>query len=294
VARSRRLVYPVVGLLVVVLSFTTFTRAGIWSDKAGIVEVSLRNHPHSSRTHGEYATTVAARSGDEMLAYEHWTRAAELNPSSVLELVEMDKVIAARILAIKRGTLKDPMASDVADPQHYTDPVELDLDYLKALDLLVAGEVSTRLENRPMLMANVAALRTLGDCIRARLAHCMVLLPRAIYWHEIARTNPRLSNKARAVLAFRLARLYAFNGQVDKAAESAEAALRASPGHVVYLLELAGFYLAARDFDSAERTIAEAEIRMIDSDAHRDTLEALKNDLQKARVLHGGTLTSSR
>ena len=108
-----RLIVPVVGLMVAVLAFTTFTRAGVWGDKYTVIEFSLRNHPNSSRTHGEYATSNAQLVGDIELGFKHWARAAELNPSSVLELIEMDKLLAAQILAFEQqGARADPVSAD--------------------------------------------------------------------------------------------------------------------------------------------------------------------------------------
>ena len=44
-ANGRRLVYPLVGLLVVVLAFITFTRAGIWSHPGTLNVFTAKNHP---------------------------------------------------------------------------------------------------------------------------------------------------------------------------------------------------------------------------------------------------------
>ena len=295
VVSTRRLAYPLVGLLVMVLAFTTFTRAGIWSDKHTVIELSLRNHPNSSRTHGEYATTNALYAGDTELAYKHWARAAELNPSSVVELIEMEKVLAAQILALaERGDGADLESRQFAPPTHYSAPMLPDPGYLKALDLLVAGEISARLATRPVLMGNVGALRALERCIRSTLAPCVVLLPSAIDWYLLASDNLRLSDKVPAVLRLGLAKLYAFDGQIEKAVESAEAAVRATPGHAVYSLELAALYLAIEDLDAAERTIAAAEQKVGSSGINRGILQDLKSDLERGRIYEKRAISSDQ
>ena len=284
VVRQRRLVYPVVGLLVVVLAFTTFTRASTWGDKITVIEFSLRNHPDSSRTHGEYAMTNARLMGDIELSYKHWARAAELNPSSVLELIEMDRILAVQILAFEQQ-------QQVADsgPAEYPVPTEFgaamapDLDYLKALDRLVADEISTRLETRPVPMGNVSALRALERCVHTGLTPCVVLRPRAIEWFELASENPRGNNDARAVLRLGLAKLYASSGQIEAAVESAEAASKTNPDQAHYLFELAALYLALKDLDAAERTISAAESKLGYFRFRHGVVRDLKIKLEQAR-----------
>ncbi len=295
VAGTRRLAYPVVGLLVVVLAFTTFTRASNWSDQYTVVETNLRNHPNSSRIHGEFATMNARYAGDTQLAYKHWARAAELNPSSVLELLEMQKTLAGVILSrSQQGATSDGGRNAPAPPRHFTAPLIMDTDYLWALDAIVAAEISSRLETRPVLMGNVAALRTLERCIRSKHAACPVLGRRAIDWYVLAIDNPRLAPKARAVLQLRLAKLYSTHGDMHKAVESATAAVAADPDHVVYRLELAALLLELGDLDAAERVIAEAKNGVVSSSIHRRILRDLEKDLARARVHVTGASPSNR
>jgi tetratricopeptide (TPR) repeat protein len=292
---TQRLIYPVAGLLVVVLAFTTFTRAGIWRDKFTLIEFSLRNHPGSSRTHGEFATMNARHAGDVELAYAHWARAAALNPSSVLELIEMNKVLTKRILALEdQGETAGTGIERAAPPSRFDAPIVVQLDYMKALDRLIAGEISARLADRPVLMGNVAALRTLESCIRAQVPHCAALHERAIDWYLHASGNPRMSGKARAILRLRLARLQVLQGDTEKAVQSVEAAVRADPGHVIYLFELAALHLAREDLDAAERVIAKAEKRTGASGIHRGLLQDLKDDLARARILEKGAASSEQ
>jgi tetratricopeptide (TPR) repeat protein len=281
---SRRLIYPVVGLLVGVLAFTTFTRADTWGDKYRVVEISLRNHPKSGRTHSEYAVTNAQHAGDMKLAYEHWARAAALNPSSVLGLIAMERVLAAQILSL--GQNDDGKAAIFAEypaPADFRAALIPDSAYLKILDRFVAEEISTRLATRPVLISNVVALRSLEFCIRQDRAHCVALYPRAIAWLELASENPRVADTARAALRSSLAKLYAFGGQPEKAVQSAKAAARVEPGKIHYLFELASLYLALENLDAAERTIAAAENMRAYSGFRQGVLRDLKRHLRQAR-----------
>ena len=168
--------------------------------------------------------TNAQRAGDLELAYAHWARAAELNPSSVLELIEMDRVLAAQILAFEdRGNSVDPSELNVAPPSHFSAPMAPDVDYLRALDRIVAGEITRRLETRPMPMGNVSALRALERCIHSKLEPCLVLYPRAVEWFELATRSSRVSERARAVLLLGLAKLYAIDKRLEEAIATAEA-----------------------------------------------------------------------
>jgi tetratricopeptide (TPR) repeat protein len=283
-SNGRRLVYPVVGLLVVVLAFITFIRAGNWGDRFTVIEFSLRNHPNSSRTHGEYAISNAQYSDDVALSYMHWARAAELNPSSVLELIGMDKVLTTQILAFeKQADSAGSKSGKHPAPTDYRAALVSDLDYLKALDDILATEISTRLETRPMPMGNVAALRSLHDCMFARLEPCMALFPRTIKWFELAIDNPRQLEKTRAVLQLGAAKLYALDGQLHRAVETAEAAAKSDPGQVHYLFELASLYLTLGDLDAAQRTIDAAEMQLDYSGFRHGILRVLKHNLEQAR-----------
>ena len=290
VVSKPRLVYPVVGLLVVVLAFTTFTRASTWGNKITVIEFSLRNHPDSSRTHGEYAMTNARLMGDIELAYKHWARAAELNPSSVLELIEMDRVLAVQILAFEEEEQEqnqeqqgDTGSAGYPAPTSFGAAMAPDLGYLKALDWLVADEISARLETRPVTMGNVAALRSLERCIHTKLAPCVLLLGRTIEWLELASENPRSVGSARAVLRLGLAKLYASSGQIEKALENAEAATKSDPGQIHFVFELAALYLALEDLDAAEQTIADAENKLGYSGFRHGVVRDLKRKLEQAR-----------
>ena len=284
-ANGRRLVYPVAGLLVVVLAFTTFTRAGIWGDRYTVIEFSLRNHPNSSRTHGEFAITNAQYSDDDVeLSYKHWAIAARLNPSSVLELIGMAKVLAAQIPAFeKQGEGGGIASAEYPEPTDFGAPLAPDLGYLKALDRIVAEEIYTRLETRPMLMSNVAALRSLHNCILSDLAPCVVLYARAIDWFELAIENPRQLDWTRAVLQLGAAKLYANRGQIDAAVEMAEAAVRSDPGQIHFLFELAALYLTLGDLEAAEQTIDAVDDKLGYSGFRHGALRDLKHNLEQAR-----------
>lgn len=218
------------------------------------------------------------------LAYKHWARAAALNPSSVLELIAMERVLAAQILSLGQTDHRIAAASaEYPAPTDFRAALVPDSAYLKTLDRIVAEEISTRLATRPVLMANVAALRSLELCIRGDRAPCVALYPRAIAWSELASENPRLTDAARAMLRSSLAKLYAFGGQFEKAVENAQAAARIDSGGIHYLFELAALYLALENLDAAERTIAAAENKRAYSGFRQGVLRDLKHNLERAR-----------
>ena len=293
-ANGRRLVYPLVGLLVVVLSFITFTRAGTWGDRYTVIEYSLRNHPNSSRTHGEFAIVNANYFQNVALSYKHLARAAELNPNSVLELIGMDRVLVTKILVHEQQDSGDASVStEAAPPTDFRAPLGDDLDYMRKLDSVLAKEIATRLETRPMIMGNVAALRTLHECIQNLVEQCIVLLPRAVHWFELAIANPRQVHTSRAVLQLGVAKLYAYIGQDEKAVSNAQAALQSDPGQIHYLFELAALYLRLGDLDAAQRSIEAAGRSMSYSGFRHGVLRDLKNQLEQARGKENGAPSAS-
>ena len=133
-------------------------------------------------------------------------------------------------------------------------------------------------------MSNVSALRTLERCIHTKLAPCTVLYPRAVEWFELATRNPRVANRARAVLLLGLAKLYALDKRLDEAVATAEAAAATDPGQIHYLFELTALYLALGRLDAAERIIATAEHALGYSGFRHGVLRDLKRELEKARL----------
>ncbi|NIV74402.1 MAG: hypothetical protein GWN37_06080, partial [Gammaproteobacteria bacterium] len=128
----------------------------------------------------------------------------------------MDRALAIQILAFEaEAAAGEAPAGSHPAPASWRDPMAPDLAYLKALDRLVAAEIASRLEHRPMLMGNVAALRSLERCIHTHLEPCVVLLHRATHWYELATANPRMLDETRAILLLGLAKLYAFSGETD-------------------------------------------------------------------------------
>ena len=289
------LALPVVGALLAVLAFTTFARASNWSDKYSLIEANLRYHPNSSRTHGEFATMNDQFARDPRLAYEHWSRAAELNQSSILELMEMQKLLAREILTLSRGGESSSEHTALADPpKHFSAPLILELDYLWALDGLVASEISERLRTRPVLMDNAAALRTLEHCTRLAIPACTVLRERAIEWYSMAIDNPRLGAKVRAVLLLKLASLHLIRGEKQEAVKSVAAAVESDPDHAVYRLELAALYMQLGELEAAGRIIAEAGSDAGLSAAEARILRELERNLSRAQARIEGAAPSSR
>jgi len=99
----------------------------------------------------------------------------------------------------------------------------------------------------------------------------------------LAIENPRQLDKTRAVLQLGAAKLYALDGQLERAVETAEAAAKSDPGQVHYLFELASLYLTLGDLDAAERTIDAAEIQLDYSGFRHGILRDLKHNLEQAR-----------
>jgi len=87
----------------------------------------------------------------------------------------------------------------------------------------------------------------------------------------------------RAVLQLGVAKLYANRGQIDKAVERAEAAVRSEPGQIHYLFELASLYLTLGDLAAAERTIDAADDKFGYSGFRHGVLRDLKHNLEQAR-----------
>ena len=118
--RKRRLVYPVVGLLVLVLAFTTFTRAGIWSSQITLNMFTAQNHPESYRSLTGTGLLSIADGGDARDTFAAFGRAAAARETTIVPLAEMSKMAAGLRALVAAGADADPGAGapTLAGTQH--------------------------------------------------------------------------------------------------------------------------------------------------------------------------------
>ena len=97
-ASTGRLVTPIVSLLLLVVSFSTWTRASLWEDRLTLTTFMVRHHPQSYRSQMALAFARAHAGQDVGSVYQSYQRAAVINSKAVAPLVEMAKLVQVALL----------------------------------------------------------------------------------------------------------------------------------------------------------------------------------------------------
>jgi hypothetical protein len=274
------------GLAVAVLgvvAFATLARASVWADRHVLFESSVRNHPDSSRAHGQYALLMAVQVGDPELIFHHWQRAAALNPREVLGLVEMSKMLQGYILHARRSA--PPSGPAGASPSGPLDPLASpigpDLGYLEALDAATNAEIVRRLDRGPVETSTIMGLVSLRSCVQNDLEPCVALLPRAIDWFQRAAASERIMPNDRAIALVQLAKLYALTGRVEEAVTTVEKAIEVNPGDLHLYFEIALLHIERGDAGAAREAIARIDEMIRRTGARADEVEILRARLSE-------------
>ena len=249
-ANSRRLVYPVVGLLVLVLAFTTFTRAGVWGNQITLNMFTAQNHPESYRSLTGTGLLSIVDRRDARDTFAAFARAAAARETTIVPLVEMSKIAAglrAIVDAAANPVAGGPLPS--GDAVLLRDPLVLSGPYLAAVESALDIEMARRLEAYPVTAEAVYALDGLKDCLSRNVDVCLPLADKLERWYGIALDNPRMSPADRALLTMSRGRLHAERGETELAVAMMREAVLIDPDNMSYPLRLAVLHMELDQWD---------------------------------------------
>jgi len=249
-ASTRRLAYPLVGVLTLVLAFTTFTRAGIWGDQLTLNMFTAQNHPESYRSLTGTGLVSIADGGDARDTFAAFARAAAARETTIVPLAEMSKIAAGLREILERNASAE--VDDAAPPGNAVllrEPLHLSAPYLAAVESALDDEISRRLKSHPVIAESVYALDRLNDCLARSIDVCLPLANKLARWYDIALANPRMNPADRALLKMSLAQLLAARGETARAVSMMQEAVQMEPGNLGYPLALAGVYMRLNQWD---------------------------------------------
>jgi hypothetical protein len=259
-ANGRRLVYPVAGLLVVVLAFTTFTRAGVWSNSTTLKMFTAKNHPESYRSLSATGSLSIQRGGNASRTFAAYARAAAARESTILPLVEMRKIAAGLSGLVNAGASPDPDKPVALDGQALLSaPLVLSGPYLAAVESAIDDEMARRLEAFPVSAESTYALDNLSDCMSRNVDVCLPLGDRLERWYTIALNNPRMNPEDRALLNMSQGRFRAARGDVERAVAGMREAVRMAPDNPAYPFNLAALHMALGQWDEVAKILNRLE-----------------------------------
>jgi hypothetical protein len=260
-AGERRLGYPVAGLLVVVLAFTTFARAGIWGDKITLAIFTAQNHPESYRSltgTGGLSILDRREAGE---TYAVFARAAAARDSTIVPMVEMRKIAAGLRGIVDAAAEPANSASPVApdDPALLTAPLKLSSPYLTAAESALDAEIRHRLQAFPVSAEAAYALDRLRDCISRRIDVCLPLVDELVDWYGVALDNPRMDPIDRGLLQMSRGRFHADRGEWGLAVANMRDAVSTDPNNLGYTVNLAALHMRLEQWPEAASIIQRLE-----------------------------------
>jgi len=250
----------VVGLMVAVLAFTTFTRAGIWSNQITLNMFTAKNHPESYRSLTGTGLLSILDRADARGTFAAFARAAAARETTIVPLAEMSKIAAGLRAILDAGA--SPAAGDPVPPGGAAllrEPLVLSGPYLAAVDSALDNEMARRLEVFPVTAESVLALDNLNECFSQSIDVCLPLVDRLERWYGIALDNPRMSSQDRALLKMSWGRLNAERGKPELAVAMMREAVMMEPDNPGYSLGLAVLHMELDQWDEVAGILAELE-----------------------------------
>ena len=259
-AGGRRLAYPVVAMVVAVLAFTTFTRAGIWADDTTFNTFTAKNHPESYRSLAGVGNLSVIRGLDAREIYADYGRVAEARDSTIIALVEMSKIAAGmRALIAAGGDSEVGMSELPSDAELLRRPLVLSASYLSAAEAAIDHEIRRRLREYPVLVESAYAFERLRECIVQRVDVCVPLVEKLEEWYDVALGNPRMVSSVRGMLSINRASFHEDRAELDLAVERMRDAIALDPHNLSYSFTLAMFHIRHEQWDEAGKVLDRLE-----------------------------------
>ena len=256
----RRVMWPLLGAILGVLAFTTYTRAHVWDFRYTFIEWGVRNHPESARYNAEFALELAKREAPTEEIYHRWQRVVVLDDREILPLVQMLKLAIIRRMELESaspGEPPPPLATPL--PDVLVTPLPDSADELRLLERALDAEIERRARERTVPWSHTQALSALLRCVRHQRPWCVSLMPRAIEWYEVVGANPRSSTMQRAIVYTRLGELSEVLGDLDRALEYRRQAAQIRPDQIQFQFDLFKIHLARGELEPAAASLARAE-----------------------------------
>jgi hypothetical protein len=262
VVSKRHLVYPLVGLVVLVLAFSTFTRAGIWGSRITLNTFTTQNHPESYRALNGTGWLSILDRGDARDTFAAFARAAAARETTIVPLAEMTKIAAGLRALLDAGT--SPGAGDpvpLGDAALLREPLQLSGPYLAAVESVLDDEMARRLEAFPVTAESVTALDRLNECVSRKIDVCLPLAGKLERWYDIALDNPRMNPEDRALLKMSRGWLHAERGEMGLAVAMMREAAQLVPDNPSYPAGLAALHIKLGQWDEVAEILDRLESR---------------------------------
>lgn len=279
---------------IIVLAFSTWVRAGDWSDLATLASATARDHPDSPRANNFAARVSLIDRKDTVSALDFTLRGLALRPREAGFHIDLHVLLAILSKDIQRQLTAAPGEQRARGVQRVR---ITGLDQPLAVTT-AAGSVTlvhpnsdfatvTRLLKDGVLSAHaVIALEDLARCVMRPPHACSALANATETWYRAALQNSEALAMHRSLVAASAAQLAASRGDVALALEHINQATRLTPGQLSFRLRTVSYLLQLKKTAEAEAvfsTVRSTNWPRADLAANRDTIERLERQFFKQK-----------
>ncbi len=274
------------GLLILILSGVTFSRANIWQYQYTLIYIGVKNHPGSYRYQREFASVLSnLKDPDETQIFLHLQNAARLYPGEISSLFEMSRIINRRLY--QAGVAPGNQAGTEAAVDVLNDPLPDTVPELQRYDALIDQEVRRRIKEEVLLNNATEIGRYAQSCLNTGNVVCDRMLGKVQVWIKGISESQFLNPLSRALSAFNYSQIVYAGGDEQAAVENINEAIRLAPKAVGYRFQKALLMLAMERLDEADRVLDDARPYLNWSGQARQSYDLVRSQINAARDARG-------
>ncbi len=278
-----RLVRVVGVLLIAVMSFATLARANVWGSLETLSTVQARNHPDSPRAFVMTARLQLLNREDIKQVFGSLQKAALVDDSTVVPLVEMSKIAHNMLAALQQGKLpEDPPLE--RNEFGIDTPLVFNRSHLQGQLKAYAASISERIESFAVSVETAQSLVHLTRCELRGEPPCVALSGHLDEWFDIALRNEKLHPDQEAALKLFYAKHLAATDRSERATALMQQAVDLFPNKIYFRLEQFELYTTRGEWQDAERVLAELETERHWAGFQSDEISLARERLSSAKT----------
>lgn len=270
--------------VMLVLAFTTWTRANTWSDIRQLAEANARHHPASPRANDFAARVSLIHERNVGKALRYTMAGARAAPWEAGFLIDMRILLTI----LFHDTNAAPSVASITMPDQRNNPKMESKNGPRengklanmAREISDSQAITTLLRERPISVHTIVSIENLSACVLEQPHLCATLRDEALEWLTVAGDNTRTSPEYRAIIFSNVAKLHASVGDYLRAYDYINRAIDVMPtrlsyqlGRIEYLIRLNRLSEAGNLLANPDWSLTEADIEL---SSNRDAILRLK------------------
>lgn len=230
-------------LLILILGYSTWSRAYTWSDISILAETEARNHPGSGAANSFAARVNLHHASNIIKAIDYAIKGIHANPDEAGLYIDLHIYLAMLSTEINQA-LSSGRTNLTASPSSLKIqglPSGIKFSFVDKTasfthESMDGNAVFRLLRNKPITVHGLTSLEDLSTCIRNQPEYCGALQKDAHVWLKTATDNPQITARSRSILLSHIAQLYASENDLIRAYEYINLASLTDPSRLAYQL----------------------------------------------------------